>query len=342
MRAVWVDEYKPFEELTLAEVSTPDIGPRQVRIRTQAAGISFADTLFVSGRYQRKPPLPFVPGYEIAGTVAEVGAAVSLFKPGDRVAGSIDWGAMAEEAVALEVNLHALPDAIGFPEAIYATGALTACAAQTWPHLLNVQAGDWLLVHGAAGGVGLPAVEVGKRLGARVIATASTDAKLAAVLEHGADHAINYAQENFRDRVLEITEGQGVDKVFDPVGGDVFLQSLRCMAPEGRICAIGFASGEIPQIPANILLVKNLTVCGANFGYYVGWSPDDVRYQYEARMRALTSQVYEWCVDGALRPQISSVYSLEQFQDAMRAVMDRSVIGRVVLVMGDEARKHGF
>ncbi len=342
MRAVWVDEYKPFEELRLAEAPSPEIGPRQVRIRTQAAGISFADTLFVPGTYQRKPPLPFAPGYEVAGVVTEIGAEVSRFKQGDRVAGSIDWGAMAEETVAMEVNLHALPDAIGFPEAIYATGSLTACAAQTWPHLLNVQAGDWLLVHGAAGGVGLPAVAIGKQLGARVIATASSEAKLAAIRAHGADHAINYAQENFRDRVLEITEGRGVDKVFDPVGGDVFSQSLRCMAPEGRICAIGFASGDIPQIPANILLVKNLTVCGANFGYYVGWSPNDVRYEYEARMRALTDQVYNWFVEGALRPQISGVYPLEQFQDAMRAVMNRSAIGRVVLVMGDEARKHGF
>jgi NADPH2:quinone reductase len=342
VRAVWVDAYKPFEELTLAEVPSPQVGPRQVRIAVQAAGISFADTLFVSGRYQRKPPLPFVPGYEAAGVVCAVGSEVSRFRPGDRVAGSIDWGAMAEEAVALEVNLHALPDAIGFPEAIYATGALTACAAQTWSHLLDVQGGDWLLVHGAAGGVGLPAVAVGKRLGARVIATASSPEKLDAVRQHGADYAINYTQENFRERVLEITAGRGVDKVFDPVGGDVFLQSLRCMAPEGRICVIGFASGDIPQIPANILLVKNLTVCGANFGYYVGWSPKDVRYQYEARMRTLTRQVYDWCVAGDLRPQVSGVYPLRRFQDAMRAVMDRSVIGRVVLVMGDEASRHGF
>ena len=158
MRAVWVDEYKPFEDLTLANVPAPELGPHQVRIQVQAAGIAFADTLFVSGRYQRKPPLPFVPGYTVAGVVTQAGPDTTRFRVGDRVAGSIDWGGMAEETVALEVNCYALPEAIGFPEAIALTAAYSpTLAALTWQHLLDVREGDWLLVHGAAGATGLAA-----------------------------------------------------------------------------------------------------------------------------------------------------------------------------------------
>ena len=343
MRAVWVEDWKPFEELQLQEVPRPVLGPRNLRIATQAAGVSFATSLVVQGKYQRKPPRPFAPGTEVAGIVSEVGSAVTKFQPGDRVCSILDWGGLAEEAASLEVNTFKIPDSLPYPEAISFTNSYgTSIASLTWPHLLNVQKGDWLLVHGAAGGVGIAAVEIGKILGATVIATASSEEKLDLVRAHGADHAINYREHDFREAVLEITDGRGVDKVYDPVGGDVFMQSLRCMAPEGRICPVGFAGGTIQQVPANLLLVKNLTVCGVNMGYYAGWSPNDVRYEYEDRIRAMMTQLFDWYEAGLIKPVSGGVYPLDRFQDAMADVLGRKSLGRVAVVMGDEAKRWGF
>ena len=268
MRGVFVQEWTAFENLPLEEVPEPPLRPRQLRIRVQAAGVSFATSLVVQGTYQRKPPLPFVPGTEVAGIVEEVGPEVARFRPGDRVIAVLDWGGLAERATALEVNTFRIPDSLDFPRAISFTNSYgTSAAALTWPHLLNLRAGETLLVHGATGGVGLAAVEIGKILGATVIATAGSAEKLAVARKHGADHAIDYRDAPFRDTVLDLTGGKGADAILDPVGGDVFDQSLRCIAPEGRISPIGFAGGRIPQIPANILLVKNVTVCGLNMGY---------------------------------------------------------------------------
>lgn len=343
MRAVWVEDWTPFENLTLQEVPTPVIGKRQLRIKTQAAGVSFATSLVVQGKYQRKPPRPFAPGTEISGIVTEIGSAVTKFKPGDRICSVLDWGGLADEAAAMEVNSYKIPDSMSFPEAITFTNSYgTSAAALTWPHLLQVEAGDWLLVHGAAGGVGIAAVEIGKILGATVIATAGSAEKLALAKAHGADHTINYRDHNFRDVVLEITSGRGVDKVYDPVGGDVFMQSLRCMAPEGRIMPVGFASGTIQSIPANVLLVKNLTVCGLNMGYYMGWSPDDVRYEYEDRLRALMELMFGWYEVGQIKPVIGAIYPLEKFQAAMADVLGRKAQGRIAVVMNEEAKRHGF
>ncbi len=185
-------------------------------------------------------------------------------------------------------------------------------------------------------------MEIGKILGAKVIATASSQEKLDLVRAHGADHAINYREQDFREAVLDITKGAGVNKVYDPVGGDVFMQSLRCMAPEGRIMPVGFAGGTIQQIPANLLLVKNLTVCGLNMGYYAGWSPNDVRYAYEDRYRSLMNQLFDWYVNGRIKPVAGTVYPLERFQEAMADVLGRKSLGRVAIVMDKEAKKHGF
>ena len=343
MRAVWVEDWKPFEDLQLQEVPRPVLGPRNLRIATQAAGVSFATSLVVQGKYQRKPPRPFAPGTEVAGIVTEIGSEVTKFAVGDRICSVVDWGGLAEEAASLEVNTFRIPGSMSFPEAISFTNSYgTSAAALTWPHLLNVQKGDWLLVHGAAGGVGIAAVEIGKILGARVIATASSDEKLDLVRAHGADHAINYRDTEFRKAVLEITGGRGVDAVYDPVGGEVFMKSLRCMAPEGRIMPVGFASGTIQDIPANLLLVKNLTVCGLNMGYYMGWSPNDVRYEYEDRMRALMTTMFGWYETGQIKPMIGGVYPLDRFQDAMADVLGRKSLGRIAVVMGDEAKRHGF
>lgn len=334
MKGVLVENWMPFEQLTLREVAVPTIGPREVRIRTRAAGMSFATSLVVQGKYQRRPPLPFVPGTEVAGIVTEVGADVRRFKAGDRVCAVLDWGGLAEQAAAFEVNTFALPATLDFPPAIAFTNSYaTSAAALTWPHLLNVKAGDWLLVHGASGGVGIAAVEIGRILGATVIATAGSDEKLAVATAHGAHHTINYRTQDFRTVVLGLTDGRGVDAVYDPVGGDVFMQSLRCMAPEGRIMPVGFAGGDIPQIPANHLLVKNLTVCGLNMGLYYGWSPQDMRYEYEARVRANMEQLFRWFEEGRIRPVVGATYALADFQTAMADVLARRAIGRIAIVM---------
>ena len=186
--------------------------------------------------------------------------------------------------------------------------------------------------------MGLAAIEIGKILGATVIATAGSTEKLAAAKAHGADYLINYRTQEFRDEVLAITGGVGVNAVYDPVGGEVFTQSLRCMAPEGRIMPVGFAGGDIPNIPANLLLVKNLTVCGLNLGYYYGWSPQDKREEFEPRMRATLQQLFDWFVEGRIRPHIAATYPLADFQQAMAAVLGRTAIGRVAVMMDADAR----
>lgn len=342
MKAVLVSEWTPFDQLALKDIPPPEPGDNEVLIRVQAVGISFALSLVVQGKYQRRPPLPFVPGTEVAGVIAAVGADTRRFAVGDRVVAVVDWGGLAEFASAQEVNVFTLPDGLEFARAIGLTNSYaTTCAALTWPRLLNVQAGETLLVHGAGGGVGLAAVEIGKVLGATVIATASTEAKLAAANAHGADHVINYRTRDFRDAVLELTQGRGVNAVYDPVGGDVFHQSLRCMAPEGRIMPVGFAGGEIPQIPANILLVKNLTVCGLNMGLYFGWTPVDERERYADLVQRTMQQLFTWFNAGAIRPELAASFPLESFQAAMDEVLSRRAIGRVAVVMDEEARRLG-
>lgn len=342
MRGVLVREWTAFENLTLEECPRPELGSRQVRIETRAAGVSFATSLVVAGKYQRKPPLPFVPGTEVAGVVAEVAPEVERFRPGDRVIAVLDWGGQAEEAVAHEANVFAIPDDLPFHKAICFTNSYaTSYAATVWPHLLRVREGETALIHGAAGGVGVAAVEICKILGATVIATAGSAEKLAIAREHGADHAINYREGGFREAVLDLTGGLGANVVYDPVGGDVFAESLRCIAPEGRIMPVGFAGGTIQQIPANILLVKNITVCGLNLGYYMGWSPRDMREAYAPRMREGMERLFGWYREGRLRPRVSHAFPLERFQEAMATVLGRQATGRVALVMGAEARALG-
>ena len=186
-------------------------------------------------------------------------------------------------------------------------------------------------MHGAAGGIGLAAVEIGKILGATVIATVGSEEKCRFIAEHGADHVINYREQNFREPVLDLTHGLGANAIFDPVGGDVCTQSLRCIAPEGRICPLGFAGGTIAQIPANILLVKNVSACGLNLGYYCGWSPNDVRYQYRDRMEEMVAQLCQWYGEGRISLAFSHLLPLAQFQEAMHIVLERRSLGRVLL-----------
>ena len=324
------------EVLRLEDVEPAPLKSSQVRIRIRAAGVSFATTLVIAGKYQRRPPFPFAPGTEASGVVTEVDPACRRIKIGDEVIAVLDWGGLAEEVVAHEVNVFAKPRTVGFVEAIQlAISYPTSAASLTWPAVLDVQKGQTLLVHAAAGGVGMAAVEIGKLLGATVIATAGGARKTAFAKAHGADHVIDYRAADFRDEVLKLTDGRGVDRVYDPVGGDVFAQSLRCMALESRICPIGFASGTIPQIPANILLVKTIAVTGFNFGYYAGWSPHDARFEQADRVLALMDRIRGWCEAGLCRPHVDRTFPLDRVPDAMHALLERSVTGRVAIAMED-------
>ena len=344
MKGLLVEDWTTFDQLQVVDVPEPALDGDRVRIRIQAAGVSFATSLVVQGKYQRKPPLPFVPGTEVAGVVEAAGPDAQRFRPGDRVCAVLDWGGLAEIACPHEVNVYPIPDKLEFHRAISFTNSYaTSSAALGWPNLLNVQADDWLLVHGAAGGVGIAAVEIGRILGATIIATAGTQEKLELAARHGADRLINYREVDFREAVLQMTDGRGVDAVYDPVGGEVFMQSLRCMAPEGRIMPVGFAGGSVPQIPANILLVKNLSVCGLNMGLYFGWGLTDLRYEYEQRMRDHMQQLFDWFDAGLIDPVVGRCYPLEAVHAAMDDVLARRAMGRVAVVMDEAAKglEHG-
>jgi len=334
MKAMICRQWGEPEDLRLEDVDPAPLKAGQVRLRIKAAGVSFATTLVIAGKYQRRPPLPFAPGTEASGVVTEIDPACKRVTVGDEVVAVLDWGGLAEEVVAHEVNVFPKPRNVGFVEAIQlAISYPTSAAALTWPATLDVRKGQTLLVHAAAGGVGMAAVEIGKILGATVIATAGGERKTAFAQAHGADHVIDYRATDFREEVLKLTNGQGVDRVYDPVGGEVFTQSLRCMAVESRICPIGFASGTIPQIPANILLIKTLAVTGFNYGYYVGWSPHDARFEEADRVLALMERIRGWCEAGLCRPHVDRTFRLEKAAEAMRALLERSVTGRVALVM---------
>lgn len=350
MRALVVRQWTKFENLQIEDDwPMPEPGPGMVRIRTQATGMNFAMSLRVEGKYQVRPALPHVPGIENAGYISAVGEGVTRFNVGDRVVSHVNFGAYAEECIAPDYRTYHIPDSLPFHKSIgMPTSSMTSYAALVWPQWAHLQFGETMLVHGAAGGVGLAAIEMAKILGARVIATCGSEAKAAACRNHGADEIINYRNENFRDRVLELTDNEGVNVVYDPVGGDVFMQSLRCMAPEGRIIPIGFAGGTVPQIPANILLVKNLKVLALNYGYYCGqWGRDPAKHRdmgkvYEPLVRHSMDQMFRWIDEGRMRPEISQVFPFDRCKEAMATVLGRDAIGRVAVVYDEEARRLGL
>jgi len=325
MRALLCRQWGPPESLTVEEIDPAPMGAGEVRIAVHAAGLNFADTLMIAGEYQRKPPFPFSPGLEAAGVVTEVGAGVTRLKPGDRAIALVDSGAFRAELVAVERDVIPMPAEMDFVTgAGFGAAYCTAHGALDW--LGRLAPGEVLLVHGAAGGVGLGAVEVGKAMGATVIATASSPEKLALAQAHGADHPINYRTEDFRARVLEITDGRGADVVFDPVGGDVFLTSLRCVAWDARLVIIGFASGTRQKIPANILLVKNIAAYGFAWTQYRREAPEMV---YDSMER-----LFGWWREGKLAPHISEVFDLADAATAMRRLTGRQATGRIVLTTG--------
>ena len=331
MRAVICRAYGPVESLRLEETTTPEPGPGEARIAVKAAGISFAHTLMVAGKHQNKPALPFTPGTEAAGIVEAVGPGVDHLKEGDRVVAAISHGGWAEQAILPAANAFRIPDSLAFPAALqFPGGYATVYATLSWR--AGLKPGEVLLVHGAAGGHGLIAVEIGKALGAMVIATAGSAEKLATAKRRGADHAINYREQDFREIVLGLTKGRGADVIFDPVGGDVFDLSLRSIAPEGRIIPYGFAGGRIPQIPANIVLVKNLTVVGMYWGYYMGWGKTQAPPETRVKVRALIGELFALYDQGKLKPEVTRTFPLEQFAPAMGLIERRESIGKIALI----------
>lgn len=331
MRALICRQWCDFKDLSLEEVAEPILTPGGVRIAVEYAGLGFAHSLVVAGKYQVKPPRPFVPGTEVVGIVRETGEGVDHVKAGDRVLATLDWGGFAEIAVAPAETVYPLPSTVDPASSIHlATSYSTAYAALTWR--ARLQAGETLLVHGAAGALGLGAVELGRLLQAIVIACASSAEKRKTALAHGAEVALPAS--GFRERVKDLTAGRGADVVFDPVGGNAFDESLRAIAPEGRILSVGFASGHIPKIPANLLLVKNVSVLGFYFGTYIKDGPDDQRRRSAPRVRAMMAQLIDWTQQGHLKPTLSGVFDLDRYAEAMDSILSRRSIGKVALRIG--------
>ena len=326
MHAVVCLELTGIDGLRLDDVDPPPLETGSILIDVHAAGVNFADTLITRGEYQEKPPLPFSPGMEVAGIVREVDPYVVNISPGDRVVAQLDHGGFAEIAVARKEDVALIPDTMDFPTAAtFPLAYLTSHLALQ--HRARIQSGEVLLVHGASGGVGLTAVEVGKALGATVIASASSPEKLATARQHGADHLINYTEEDIRDRVLELTGG--VDVVYDPVGGDSFRASLRCINPGGRILIIGFASGDVPQIPANHLLVKDASTLGLSIG--------QIRKHQPKLIRDSLTELLSWWTAGRLKPLVSATYPLKDYAQALESITSRRTTGKLALIVRDIA-----
>ncbi len=323
MKAVVCREWSGPEALRIEEVEAPPLSARAVRIRVHAAGVNFADTLMIAGKYQVKPAFPFTPGLEVAGEAVEIGSGVGHLQPGQRVLAFLrSGGGYAEEVVVDADAAVPIPDAMDFVTAagfpvVYGTShfALT--------YRGRLKPGETLLVLGAAGGVGLTAVEIGKQLGARVIAAAGGADKLAVARDRGADEVIDYRRENIRDRVRELTGGLGADVVFDPVGGDAFDQALRAVNWEARMLVIGFASGRIQSVPANLILVKNISVIGVVWGAQAERDP--------VLISRNLADLLDWWEAGKLRPHIAATFPLAATGAAMQALLSRRHSGKIVV-----------
>jgi NADPH2:quinone reductase len=324
MKALLCTAWGGPEALGIGELPSPSPGSGDILVGIRACGLNFADTLMIQGKYQERPDFPFSPGLEIAGEVLETGSGVDDFAPGDRVIALCGHGGLAERVVVASGNAVHLPQGMDFVTAA-GFAVVYGTAHVGLERRARLQPGEVLLVHGAAGGVGLAAVEVGRRMGATVIATASSEEKLALAKAHGAQHGINYREENFRDRVKALTDGRGADVIFDPVGGEVFDQSIRCINWEGRLLVIGFASGTIPDLPVNLTLVKNMSVVGVYWGAY--------RKRDSAVLQQSWQQLLEWFAEGALSPHISATYPLAQTPAALTSLMERRATGKVVVTI---------
>lgn len=324
MRAVVCRKLGPPEAVSLEDLPSPTVGPGQARVRVRACGINFPDVLMIAGKYQHKPELPFIPGMEAAGEVLEVADDVTSVAPGDRVIVRMRPGAFAEEVVTAAETLLPTPapfDDIKAAAFIVAYGTADHCLIDRG----GLQSGETALIHGATGGVGLAAVEMAKLKGARVIATGGSDEKLQVAREFGADHIVNYRDGGIREAVLDLTGGRGADVIYDPVGGDVFDQSLRCVAWRGRIVVVGFAEGRIPQIPANYALLKGCSIIGARAGEFRRREPE--------AGRRMERELLDLATAGKLHPHVSHTLPLERVVDGLQLVVDRKVVGKAVLTI---------
>jgi len=322
MKAWVCNKIGGLDDLEIQEVAEPELQPGWIKIRVRATALNFPDLLNVRGQYQHKPTLPFSPGMECSGEVLAIGDGVSGFEPGDRVMAQPQGGALAEQVCARADQVYQIPGNTSFVDA---SGFIVAYGTSYHAYVDrgNLKSGETVLVLGAAGGVGITAIELAKLFGARVIAAASSEEKLNLCREYGADECINYSTESIRDRVMELTDNLGVDIAYDPVGGDAMFQALRSMALGGRLLILGFASGTIGDIPANRLLLRQCQAVGVAFGSYSRGFPDETR----KRMNVLV----DWLDSGKLHPHVSKVFPFAEGRQALQMLADRKALGKVVV-----------
>jgi NADPH2:quinone reductase len=324
MKAVVCREYGPPEKLRIENLPPAEIRPEQVRIAVRACGVNFPDFLIVAGKYQVRPPLPFTPGAELSGEIIEVGAAVTGLQTGQRVFAMTQHGCMAEEACVPAAAVVPLPASMDF---VTAAGFMLTygTAYHALKQRARLQAGESLLVLGAGGGVGLAAVELGNLLRAEVFAAASNAEKLALASQHGAQHLLNYSEASLKDTISNLTGGRGVDVICDPVGGELFDDCLRSVGWGGRILVVGFASGKVQAIPANLPLLKGSSVVGVFWGRFTAEQP--------ALHRENTAELLSFFADGKLQPHVSETFSLEDAAAAIRRLADRRALGKIVITI---------
>jgi NADPH:quinone reductase len=318
-----VNEWCQPEALDWAEVDLPEPGPGQVRVRNRAAALNFFDILQIQGKYQVKPPFPFTPGAEIAGIVDAIGPGVTAWQRGDKVLGIPEGSGFAQQTVLDAERVFPIPEGMDWAQAaalpiVYHTSyyALTGRA--------QLRAGEWLLVHAGAGGTGMSAIQLGKAFGARVIATAGSPEKLAFAARQGAGHTLDYRDPAWVDEVNRLTAGRGADVIYDPVGGDIFDLSIKCLAPGGRLLVVGFAGGRIPSIAANRILLRNISIAGVYWGAQVRADPG-----FTARTQQSIEALWK---EGKIRPEVSATWPLSRLPLAMRALADRRIAGKAVVL----------
>jgi NADPH2:quinone reductase len=322
MKAILCTRFGTADDLELAEVPMPEPGPGEAVVRVGAAALNFFDTLIIAGKYQYKPQLPFSPAAEFAGTVDSVGKNVRGLASGDRVAGYVGWGAAREFVAVDAAQVVKLPADLDFDRA----AGLTVTYGTTLYALrerAQMQPGETLAVLGAAGGTGLAAIELGKVMQARVIACASSDDKLAFARAHGADAVVNYAREDLRDALRRLGGERGIDVIYDPVGGRYAEPALRSLGWLGRYLVVGFAAGDIPKLPLNLVLLKSCDIRGVFWGAWLKREPD--------KQRALMNDLVRWCAEGKLSAHVHAAYPLSETPAALKAIADRSVMGKIVL-----------
>lgn len=327
MQALLCESWRSFDELTIQDVASPVMRSGKVRIRVIAAGVSFATTLVVGGRYQRRPTLPFIPGTEVSGIITETAPDVEKLTVGMLVFAVLDWGGLAEEVVADAIHVMPLPNGLDLAGATALPISYATAAAALWWRG-RMEAGQWVLVQGAGGGVGLAAVELAVAAGARVVARAGVS-KHATLKARGVELVLDSSLP-FLDAVKSVSGG--VSLVLDTLGGDAFHDGLRCLSDGGTLLTVGYASGTVPEVGANILLLKNIAVAGLNWGSYVGWSPEDGRHRHAERVRVVWNDLVRLWQEGKINPTVHAALPLKNFRSAMAEVQNRRAIGRVVLL----------